>query len=290
MMDTHAPELLTMVPNTRFSRRGFVVTTLASGFTLAAGPVSADAIVTDTNGLTAGEVKVPTADGEMPAYRAMPATGGPFPTVLVIQEVFGVHEWIKDMCRRFAKVGYFAIAPELYARQGDPSTYTDIPKLIAEIVVKVPTDQVMSDLDATVVYAKSTGKADTAKLGVTGFCWGGFATWMYAAHQPALKAAVPFYGAPRKITDLTPQNPADIADDVHCPVLAFYGGKDPSITPEDIQKRGDVCKAAGRTCEIKVFPDAQHGFMADYRPSYNAEAAKEAWAMTLAWFKKYGVA
>jgi len=289
-MDTHAPELLTMVPNTRFSRRGFVVTTLASGFTLAAGPVSADAIVTDTNGLTAGEVKVPTADGEMPAYRAMPATGGPFPTVLVIQEVFGVHEWIKDMCRRFAKVGYFAIAPELYARQGDPSTYTDIPKLIAEIVVKVPTDQVMSDLDATVVYAKSTGKADTAKLGVTGFCWGGFATWMYAAHQPALKAAVPFYGAPRKITDLTPQNPADIADDVHCPVLAFYGGKDPSITPEDIQKRGDVCKAAGRTCEIKVFPDAQHGFMADYRPSYNAEAAKEAWAMTLAWFKKYGVA
>jgi carboxymethylenebutenolidase len=290
MMDTHAPELLTMVPNTRFSRRGFVVTTLASGFTLAAGPVSADAIVTDTNGLTAGEVKVPTADGEMPAYRAMPATGGPFPTVLVIQEVFGVHEWIKDMCRRFAKVGYFAIAPELYARQGDPSTYTDIPKLIAEIVVKVPTDQVMSDLDATVVYAKSTGKADTAKLGVTGFCWGGFATWMYAAHQPALKAAVPFYGAPRKITDLTPQNPADIAGDVHCPVLAFYGGKDPSITPEDIQKRGDVCKAAGRTCEIKVFPDAQHGFMADYRPSYNAEAAKEAWAMTLAWFKKYGVA
>src|SRR5580704_1824156 len=201
-MDTHAPELLTMVPKTQFSRRGFVMTSLASGFALAAGPVSADTITTDTKGLTAGEVKVPTADGEMPAYRAMPAKGGPFPTVLVVQEVFGVHEHIKDVVRRFAKLGYYAIAPALYARQGDPSTYTDIPKLISEIVVKVPTDEVMSDLDATVVYAKSTGKADTKRLGVTGFCWGGFATWMYAAHQPALKAAVAWYGGSRKPTDL----------------------------------------------------------------------------------------
>jgi carboxymethylenebutenolidase len=226
----------------------------------------------------------------MVAHRAMPATGGPFPTVLVVMEVFGVHEWIKDICCRLAKAGYYAIAPELYARQGEASKYTDIPKLISEVVVKVPIDQVMSDLDATVVYAKSTGKADTAKLGVTGFCWGGFATWMYAAHQPALKAAVAYYGAPRKITDLTPQNPADIAGDVHCPVLAFYGGQDKSITPEDIQKRADTCKAAGKTCESKVYADAQHGFLADYRPSYNAEASKDAWAMMLAWFKKYGVA
>jgi carboxymethylenebutenolidase len=289
-MDTHAPELLTMVPRTNFSRRGFVVTTLASGFTLAAGPVSADAIKTDTSGLVADEVKVPTADGEMPAYRAMPASGGPFPTVLVIQEVFGVHEWIKDICRRFAKAGYYAIAPALYARQGDPSGYTDIPKLISEIVVKVPTDQVMSDLDATVVYAKSTGKADTKRLGVTGFCWGGFATWMYATHQPGLKAAVAYYGSPRKISDLTPQNPEDVAQDVHCPVLAFYGGQDKSIPPELIDKRQKGCTDAGKTCESKVYPDAQHGFLADYRPSYNAEAAKDAWAMMLAWFKKNGVA
>jgi len=289
-MDTHAPELLTMIPKTSFSRRGFVMTSLASGFALAAGPVSAQTITTDTNGLVAGEVKVPTADGEMPAYRAMPDKGGPFPTVLVIQEVFGVHEHIKDVVRRFAKAGYYAIAPELYARQGDASKYTDIPKLISEIVVKVPTDQVMSDLDAAVIYAKSTGKADTAKLGVTGFCWGGFATWMYAAHNPALKAAVAWYGGSRKITDLTPQNPEDIAQDVHCPVLAFYGGKDPSIPPEIIQKREDACKAAGKTCEVKVYPEAQHGFNADYRPSYNAEAAKDAWAMMMAWFKKYGVA
>lgn len=295
-MDTHAPELLspellTMVPQTAgWSRRAFVVTSLASGFAAAAGPVSAAAITTDANGLVAGEVKVPTADGEMPAYRAMPASGGPFPTILVIQEVFGVHEWIKDMCRRFAKAGYYAIAPALYARQGDPAKYTDIPKLIAEIVVKVPTDEVMSDLDATVVYAKSTGKADTARLGVTGFCWGGFATWMYAAHQPALKAAVAFYGSSRKITDLTPQNPEDVAQDVHCPVLAFYGGQDKSNPQELIDKRQKACTDAGKTCEVKLYPDAQHGFMADYRPSYNEAAAKEAWGLMLAWFKKYGVA
>jgi carboxymethylenebutenolidase len=289
-MDTHAPELLTMVPRTQFSRRGFVVTSLASGFALAAGPVSAQTITTDTNGLTAGEVKVPTADGEMPAYRAMPATGGPFPTVLVIQEVFGVHEHIKDVVRRFAKAGYYAIAPELYARQGDAGSYTDIPKLISEVVTKVPTDEVMSDLDAAVIYAKSTGKADTKRLAVTGFCWGGFATWMYAAHNPALKAAATWYGADRKINDLTPQNPLDIIPDLKCPVIAFHGGQDKSIPPETIQKREDACKAAGKICEVKVYPDAQHGFNADYRPSYNAEAAKDAWVMTLAWFKKYGAA
>ena len=289
-MDTHAPELLTIVPRPSFSRRGFVVTSLVSGFALAAGPAAADAIKTDTNGLEAGEVKVPTADGEMPAYRAMPASGGPFPTVLVIQEVFGVHEWVKDVTRRLAKAGYYAIAPALYARQGDPSKYTDMAKLIAEIVVKVPTDEVMSDLDATVVYARSTGKADTKRLGVTGFCWGGFATWMYAAHQPALKAAVAWYGGSRKISDLTPQNPEDIAGDVRCPVLAFYGGKDPSIPPETIQKRADACKTAGKTCEVKIYPDAQHGFNADYRPSYNAAAAKDAWQLMLDWFKKNGVA
>jgi carboxymethylenebutenolidase len=289
-MDTLAPELLTMVPRTDFSRRGFVVTSLASGFALAAGPVSAETITTDTNGLDAGEVKVPTADGDMPAYRAMPATGGPFPTVLVVQEVFGVHEHIKDICRRFAKLGYYAIAPALYARQGDPSKYTDIPKLIAEIVVKVPTDEVMSDLDAAVIYAKSTGKADASRLGVTGFCWGGFATWMYAAHNPGLKAAVAWYGADRKITDLTPQNPLDIAGDLKCPVLAFYGGQDKSIPLPTIEKREDTCKAAGKTCEFKIYPDAAHGFNADYRPSYNAADAKDAWGRMLDWFKKYGVA
>src|SRR5580700_10569895 len=236
-MDVVESGLEGLLPRAQWTRRGFVMTSLATGFALSVQPVSAEAIHTDATGLDAGEVKVPVTDGSIPAYRAMPDKGGPFPTVLVVQEVFGVHEHIKDLVRRFAKLGYFAIAPELYARQGDPSKYTDIPKLISEIVVKVPTEQVMSDLDATVAYAKSSGKADTAKLGVTGFCWGGFTTWMYAAHQPALKAAVAYYGSPRKISDLTPQNPEDVAQDVHCPVLAFYGGQDKTIPQEVIDKR-----------------------------------------------------
>src|SRR6266480_880106 len=158
-----------------WSRRGFVMTSLATGFALAVQPISAETITTDTNGLAAGEVKVPVEGGEIPAYRAMPANGGPFATVLVIQEIFGVHEHIKDICRRLAKAGYYAIAPELYARQGNPTEISDIQELIEKIVVKVPTDQVTSDLDAAVAYAKGSGKADTAKLAVTGFCWGGWA-------------------------------------------------------------------------------------------------------------------
>jgi len=289
-MDGLAPELEVMLPRTSWSRRGFVMTSLATGFALSAGPVSAQTITTDTTGLTAGEVKVPVKDGEIPAYRAMPDKGGPLPTVLVVQEVFGVHEHIKDVCRRLAKAGYFAIAPELYARQGDPSKYTEIPKLVSEIVVKVPTDQVMSDLDAAVAYAKASGKADTAKLAVTGFCWGGFATWMYAAHNSNLKAAVAWYGSDRKISELQPKNPADIAGEVKCPVLAFYGGQDQSIPKETIEKRQEACKAAGKTCEVKIYPDAPHGFNADYRPSYRADDAKDAWTRMLAWFKQNGVA
>jgi carboxymethylenebutenolidase len=165
-----------LLPRSQWSRRGFVMTSLITGFAVSAQPVSAESIYTDATGLEAGEVKVPVKDGTIPAFRAMPDKGGPFPTVLVIQEVFGVHEHIKDLCRRFVKLDYFAIAPELYARQGDPSKSTDIPTLISEVVNKVPTEQVMSDLDATDTYAKSTGKADTSKLAVTGFGWGGFAT------------------------------------------------------------------------------------------------------------------
>jgi carboxymethylenebutenolidase len=265
------------------------MTSLATGFALSVQPVSAEAIHTDATGLEAGEVKVPVKDGTIPAYRAMPDKGGPFPTVLVVQEVFGVHEHIKDLCRRLAKLGYFAIAPELYARQGDPSKYTDIPTLISEVVNKVPTEQVMSDLDATEADAKSTGKADTSKLAVTGFCWGGFATWMYAAHNPDLKAAVAWYGVDRKINDIVPTNPVDIAGQIKCPVLALYGGQDQSIPPDIVEKRQAACKAAGKTCEVKVYPDAPHGFNADYRPSYRPDDAKDGWARILAWFKEHGV-
>lgn len=290
-MDRPAIELYGEIPRRTWSRRGFVATSLATGFALAAGPVSADMIATDANGLDVAEVKVPTADGEMPAYRAMPASGGPFATVLVVQEIFGVHEHIKDLCRRLAKSGYFAIAPELYARQGDPSQYSDIPKLVADIVSKVPDYEVLSDLDAAVIYGKTTGMADTARLAITGFCWGGRPVWLYAAHNPGLKAAASWYGPiDRPRTDLQPKYPIDLAADLKCPVLGLYGALDKGIPVESVERMEAACKAAGKTCEFKVYPDAPHGFNADYRPSYHAEAAKDAWRQMLAWFKKYGVA
>jgi carboxymethylenebutenolidase len=282
-------ELYEVLPRLSWSRRGFVMTSLASGFALSMQPVSAETITTDATGLDAAEVKVPTADGDMPAYRAMPATGGPFPTVLVVHEAWGVHEHIKDLCRRFAKLGYYAIAPELFARQGNAAAITD-PQERGKLLASVPTEEVMSDLDATVIFAKASGKADTKRLAVTGFCWGGYATWMYAAHNPALNAAAAWYGVDRKPSPLIPQNPVDVIAELKCPVLAFYGGQDKSITPEIIQKREEACKAAGKTCESKVYPDAQHGFNADYRASYNAADAKDAWALMLAWFKQNGAA
>ncbi len=282
-----------VLPKVELSRRTFVVTSLAGGFALAVQPVSADTITTDTEGLTAGEVKIPVADGEIPAYRAMPSKGGSFPTVLVVQEIFGVHEHIKDVCRRFAKLGYFAIAPEMYARQGDVSKLKDIPNEILPIVVKVPDKQVMSDLDAAVAYAKSTGKADTAKLAVTGFCWGGRIVWLYTAHNPNLKAGVAWYGGlvknPRQ-TDLQPINPIDVAADLKAPVLGLYGGADNGIPVSSVEQMREALKAAGKPSEIIVYPDTPHGFHADYRPTYRKEQAEDGWKKLLAWFKKNGVA
>ena len=278
-----------LAPRAQWSRRGFVMTSLITGFAVSMQPVSAETITTDTNGLDAGEVKIPVADGSIPAYRAMPAQGGPFPTVLVIHEAWGVHEHIKDLCRRFAKLGYFAIAPELWARQGNAAAAKDIEET-RKLMSSVPEAEVMSDLDATAAYAKSTGKADLSRLAVTGFCWGGRQTWLYAAHNPGLKAAVSWYGVDRPVGELTPKNPVDVIPDLKCPVLALYGGEDKSIPPELIEKRQAACKADGKTCEIKIYAGAQHGFNADYRPSYNAEAAKDGWAKMMAWFKDHGVA
>jgi len=290
-MDAVESGLEGLLPRSQWSRRGFVATSLATGFALSVQPVSAEAIHTDATGLEAGEVKVPVKDGTIPAYRAMPDKGGPFPTVLVVQEIFGVHEHIQDLCRRLAKAGYYAIAPDLYARQGDPSKISDIQELIKTIVSKVPDAQVMSDLDATEAYAKSTGKADTAKLAVTGFCWGGGIVWRYAAHNPALKAAVAWYGPiDRPRTELQPKYPIDLAADLKAPVLGLYGGADTGIPVESVERMRAACKAAEKTCEIVIYPDTPHGFNADYRPSYRAEAAKDGWAKMLAWFKEHGVA
>jgi carboxymethylenebutenolidase len=278
-----------LAPRSRWSRRGFVMTSLATGFALSVQPVSAQTITTDTAGLDAGEVKVKTKDGEIPAYRAMPDKGGPSPTILIAHEAWGVHEHIKDLCRRLAKAGYYAIAPELFARQGNAAAMTKMEDIV-KLIASVPDAQAMSDLDATVEYAKASGKADTSKLAITGFCWGGRVVWLYAEHNPDLKAAVSWYGVDRPANELQPKNPADLASNLKCPILAFYAGQDQFIPKEVIEKREAACKAAGKICESKVYPDAQHGFNADYRPSYNAADAKDAWARMLAWFKEHGVA
>ncbi len=283
-------DLKSWLPKSDFSRREFVVTTLATGFALAVQPVSAETITTDVKGIVAGEVKVPTADGAMPAYRALPEGKGPFPTVLVVQEIFGVHEHIKDICRRFAKAGYFAVAPELYARQGDVSGMTDIPKIISSVVSKVPDAQVMSDLDATVAWAKSTGSADTAKLAITGFCWGGRIVWLYSAHNPNLKAGVAWYGRLVGVADpLHPKHPVDIAGDLKAPVLGLYGGADTGIPLESVEKMRGAIKAASKPAEIVVYPDTPHGFYADYRPTYREANAEDGWKRLLTFFKAHGV-
>ncbi len=273
------------------ARRTFV-TTLVAGFTLAAGPVRADAIVTDANGLDAGAVDIPVADGIIPAYRARPAGKPGAPVVLVVQEVFGVHEHIKDLCRRLAHSGYYAIAPSLYARQGDPGKYdmAHIMDLLKDVVSKVPDSEVMSDLDGAVGFAKSEG-ADTMRLAVTGFCWGGRIVWLYAAHNHGLKAGVAWYGPLAGTdTDARPHTAIELAADITAPVLGLYAGLDQNITATDIEAMKKTLSDAGnKRSRIDVFADAQHGFNADYRPSYNEKDAKEGWARMLDWFKANGV-
>ncbi|MCA0304489.1 MAG: dienelactone hydrolase family protein [Proteobacteria bacterium] len=276
-------------------RTAMVGTALGSTFALSVQPVSAQTmIVTPSDGLTAGEVKVKTADGkEMAAYRAMPASGQGFGTVLVVQEIFGVHAHIADLCRRFAKAGYYAIAPELYFRQGDPKGYTEIPKLLSEVVAKVPDAQVMGDLDACVAFAKGEGKADTAKLGITGFCWGGRIVWLYAASNPGLKAGVAWYGRVEGTsTELAPKNPIDLVKDLKAPVLGLYGGADTGIPNDGVDRMRAALKtgsAAAQKSEIVTYPDTPHAFNADYRPSYRKDQAEDGWKRCLAWFKANGV-
>jgi carboxymethylenebutenolidase len=284
------PEALGLLPRTDFTRRQFVVTSLAAGFAAAVLPIRAEGVVsTPADGLEAGEVKIPVAGGELPGYRAMPAAGGPFPVVLVVQEIFGVHEYIRDVCRRFAKLGYLAVAPELYARQGDVSKMTDVADIVGKVVSKVPDAQVMGDLDAAVAWAASTGKGDTARLGITGFCWGGRIVWLYAAHSPRLRAGVAWYGrltgAP---TPTQPRHPIDVAGQLRAPVLGLYGGADAGIPVADVERMRAALAAASSPSEIVVYDGAPHGFHADYRPSYREDAARDGWEHLLAWFPKHG--
>jgi carboxymethylenebutenolidase len=291
MDDVSQSQWKSLTPVTDFSRRGFVVTSLTAGFALAVQPVSAETITTDSEGLTAGEVKIPVKDGEIPAYRAMPAKGGPFPTVVVIQEIFGVHEHIKDLCRRLAHSGYFAVAPALYARQGDVLQMTDVREIISKVVSKVPDAEVASDLDATVAWAHKQKQANTRKLAVTGFCWGGRQTWLYAIHNPHVKAAVAWYGPVAGNTDeLHPKRVMDLLPELKVPLLGLYGAADEGIAVADVEKVRDEAKRLHKQVEIRIYPDTPHGFNADYRPSYRPEAAKDGWKRMLAWFKSHGVA
>ncbi len=276
------------------SRRGFLVTALGAGFALAVRPVMAQtAITTSSEGLTAGEISVATPDGAIPAYRAQPAEGNNFPVILVVQEIFGVHEHIKDVCRRLAKLGYLAIAPELYARQGDPRQYTAIPDILAKVVSKVPDAQVMRDLDACVAWVEAHG-GDTTRLGITGFCWGGRIVWLYAAHSPKVKAGVAWYGRlVGTASELTPKHPLDLADALRAPVLGLYGGLDQGIPQESVEKMNKALAetrgAASKSSVIYVYPNAPHAFNADYRPSYRKEEAEDGWKRMRTWFRQNGV-
>ena len=279
------------------SRRDFVQTAVAgavgTGFAAAVLPVMAQTVIkTDSVGLEAGEVTIMVGDFKMPAYRAMPAGKKNAPVVLVISEIFGVHEHIADVARRFAKLGYLAIAPELFVRQGDAKAVPEISKLISDIINKVPDVQVMTDLDATVAWAKSQG-GDTSKLAVTGFCWGGRITWLYAAHNPAIKAGVAWYGglvaAP---SALKPTHPIDVVGQLNGPVLGLYGGQDTGIPLDTVDKMKAALatgSGAAKRSQFQVYADAGHAFNADYRPSYRKDAADDGWKRTLEWFKSNGV-
>ena len=280
-------------PQPENNLRDLMTAWLPQGFAKIVQPIASTTISTDTQGLVAGEVKIQTMTGAVPAYRALPEKGGKLPLVLVVQEIFGVHEHIKDVCRRLAKLGYFAIAVDLYHRQGNVTKFTDNQEIFAKVVNFVPDSQVMSDLDASVVYAESTGKADTSRLGITGFCWGGRITWTYCVHNPRVKAGVAWYGrlvAPSK-APLQPAYPVELAPHLKVPVLGLYGAEDASIPVAHVEQMRGALKSAGNTTsEIVVYDGAPHAFYADYRPNYRRQAAEDGWKRMQAWFRKYGVA
>lgn len=273
------------------TRRQFIiVTALTAGFAACTQPIDFQQVVTtDAEGLEAGTVKIPVSDGEIPAYRAMPNTGTDFPLVLVIQEIFGVHAYIQDVCRRFAQLGYLAIAPELYARQGDVTQLKDKDEVRA-IVAKVPDAQVMADLDATMAWARDASKAKPDSLGITGFCWGGRIVWLYAAHNPEVQAGVAWYGRlVGEANELRPQHPIDIAPTLTVPILGLYGGQDRGIPLETVEQMEQALAQGNSSSEFVIYDEAPHGFHADYRPSYNLEAAADGWQRLQDWFKQHGV-
>ena len=290
-MQERNPEFDSLVPGLPFSRRGFVGASLAAAFALAVQPAIGQSVVqTPADGLVVGDISVRGADGaEVPAYQARPAGAGPFPTVLVVSEIFGVHEYIRDVCRRLARAGYLAIAPDLFRRQGDPGKIASVAEILNTVISKVPDAQVMGDLDACAAWAAANG-GDAARLAITGFCCGGRITWLYAAHNPQLKAGVAWYGRlAGTASALTPSHPLDLVDRISAPVLGLYGAKDQGIPVSDVEDmRADLAKA-GKQAEFVIYPEAGHAFHADYRPSYRAAEAADGWSRLLAWFEQLGM-
>ncbi len=283
-------ELDSLMPASPLDRRGFIVTALGAGFALSVTPTAAQSpIKTGTEGLTAGEVKIKVADGELLAYRAMPAGKGGLPVVMVVSEIFGVHEYIADVCRRLAKEGYLAIAPELFTRYGDPRTYASVADLYSAVIAKVPDTGVAADLDACAAWAAKNG-GDATRLGITGFCWGGRQVWLYAAHNPALKAGVAWYGRiDGEVNDRTPRYPLDIAGQLKAPVLGLYGSADQGIPLDDVAAMRDAVTKSGGKSQLHVYEGAPHAFHADYRPTFRKEPAEDGWKRMLAWLRQNGV-
>ena len=272
------------------ARRGFAMTSLIAGLTLATQRVEAQAIQTDMTGIEAGETQIPVPGGNLPAYFARPAKGANFPVVIVNEEIFGVHDYIKDVCRRLAKAGYLAVATEYYARIGDLSKMTDVKQIIADVISREPDAQYMADADSTVAWA-AKNKGDANRLAVTGFCRGGRMTWLFAAHHPKVKAAVAWYGPVGGTpSPIQPATATDYADKLNCPLLGLYGGQDQGIPVDAVKAAEARAKAAKKSVELVIYPDAPHGFHADYRPSFRKDAAEDGWKRMLAFFRKNGVA
>jgi carboxymethylenebutenolidase len=291
MNDRHRdPHLDSLLPRIPFDRRGFIVSSLATGFAAAAQPVMAQTMITtDTQGLAAGEAKVPVTDGSIPVYYARPATDDRFPVILVVPEIFGVHEHIKDVARRLAKRGYLAIAPEVYARQGDAVRAPNVQEAL-RIAKAKPDAELFADLDATIAWAGKEGRGDPTRVGITGFCSGGRTVWMYSAHNPSLKAGVAWYGpVTGSANALTPRHPIDVVQQINVPVLGLYGGADQGIPNDTVDKMYGALKMSNKPSEIFIYEGMPHAFNADYRPTYRKDPAEDGWRRMLDWFKKHGL-
>ena len=284
-------EFESLVPVRDFDRRTFLATSLGAGFALAVQPVMAQtAIRTDDSGLLVGDIKVPASDGEVLAYRAQPANAAKPAVVLVVSEIFGAHEYIRDTCRRLAKLGYCAIAPDLFTRQGDPRALDSVADILSRITNRTPDAQVLSDLDACVAWAAAQG-LDVDRLAITGFCWGGRITWLYCAHNPQVKAGIAWYGRlVGAVNAFTPRHPSDVVGELKAPVLGLYGGLDTGIPLETVESMQAALAAgspAARLSQIEIYDNAPHAFHADYRPSYRKEEAEDAWHRMAAWLANY---